>query len=137
MLDEALAQASDRIQLLEISTVKEYDQGLCTIKGDGEKIKIAFLNIIVNAVEAMPNQGGVLTLKTSEDKYGRCKILISDNGRGMNEEVQQKLFDPFFTSKQKGTGLGLTNTQNIINAHKGQINVKSKIGEGNTFEILI
>ncbi len=137
LLDEALAQASDRIQLLEISTVKEYDQGLCTIKGDGEKIKIAFLNIIVNAVEAMPNQGGVLTLKTSEDKYGRCKILISDNGRGMNEEVQQKLFDPFFTSKQKGTGLGLTNTQNIINAHKGQINVKSKIGEGTTFEILI
>lgn len=137
LLDEALEQASDRIKLLEISTVKDYEANLCTIKGDTEKLKIAFLNIIVNAIEAMPTEGGVLTIKTAEDKYGKCKISISDNGRGMNEEVQQKLYDPFFTSKQKGTGLGLTNTQNIIVTHKGEIQVKSRIGEGTTFEIVL
>ncbi len=137
LLDEALEQASDRIQLLEISTVKNYDTGLCTIKGDAEKLKIAFLNIIVNAIEAMHTEGGVLTLKTGQDKYGKCRILISDNGRGMDDDIQKRLFDPFFTSKQKGTGLGLTNTQNIIVTHKGEINVKSSIGKGTTFEILI
>lgn len=137
VLDEALDLANDRIDLLNIKTIKHYNKDLCNIKGDTEKIKIALLNIIVNAIEAMPEENGTLKLSTYEDSKGRCCIKISDNGKGMTEEVIQKLFDPFFTSKEKGTGLGLTNTQNIIVNHKGEINVNSKIGEGTEFEIVL
>jgi len=96
------------------------------------------LNIIVNAIEAMQKQSGILKLKTQ--KLGeKCLIEISDNGSGMNDETLQRLFEPYFTSKSKGNGLGLTNTQNIILNHKGSISVTSKTGEngGSTFTIIL
>jgi signal transduction histidine kinase len=103
---------------------------------DIEKMRLALLNIIVNAIEAMEKNKGVLSIKTKklDDK---CIIEIRDNGKGMDEEVLQNLFEPYFTGKQKGNGLGLTNTQNIIFNHKGSIKVYSKPGQGATFLIIL
>jgi signal transduction histidine kinase len=99
-------------------------------------MKIALLNIIVNGIEAMEADKGVLTVSTSIES-SRCCIEIHDNGHGMNEEVLQKLFDPYFTKKDGGNGLGLTNTQNIILNHKGNISATSQPGAGSTFAITL
>jgi signal transduction histidine kinase len=134
LLDETLELARDRIQLKNIAVFKNYAAAICDVSIDVERIKIAFLNIIVNAVEAMEPGSGVLRLSTSarEDK---CIIRIADNGPGIAEESQTRIFEPYFTNKPKGTGLGLTNTQNIILNHNGQIAFESKKGEGTTFTI--
>ena len=136
ILDDALALAKDRVALQELSVQKNYSPGICDIAVDVEKIKIAFLNIIVNAIEAMEPGKGVLTLETRSDK-GRCAVIISDNGSGMDKETVSKLFEPYFTSKEKGNGLGLTNTQNIILNHKGTIKVESEPGKGTSFIITL
>jgi signal transduction histidine kinase len=137
VIDEALELAKDRINLLDIKILKDYKTDFCSLKGDADKLKIAILNIIVNAIEAMPDHEGVLKITTFEDLAGRCCVKISDNGKGMSEDVVQKLFDPFFTTKEKGNGLGMTNTQNVIIAHKGELNVKSKPSVGTEFEIIL
>jgi signal transduction histidine kinase len=100
---------------------------------DPEKIKIAFLNIIVNAIEAM-NDEGVLHI-TTQTKNGKCVTIIRDNGKGMTKADVGRLFEPYFTTKEKGTGLGLTNTQNIILSHNASITVESEIEKGTAFTI--
>lgn len=134
LLDETLELARDRIGLKNISVTRSYADGICDVAVDVERIKIAFLNIIVNAVEAMEPGQGVLRVMTMA-KDDKCVILISDNGPGIAAESQSRIFEPYFTSKAKGTGLGLTNTQNIILNHKGQIAFESTNGEGTTFTI--
>jgi signal transduction histidine kinase len=134
LLDETLELASDRIRLKNIAVAKNYATGICDIAVDVERIKIAFLNIIVNAVEAMEPGQGILRL-TTLSREDKCIILIADNGPGIAQESQSRIFEPYFTNKPKGTGLGLTNTQNIILNHKGQIAFESKNGEGTTFTI--
>ncbi len=136
LLDQALELANDRLQLKKITVQKNYSKDLCDIKVDKEKIKIAFLNIIVNAIEAMPNERGLLRLKT-QSKENTCIITITDNGTGMDKETTSKLFEPYFTNKSKGNGLGLTNTQNIILNHKGTIEVESDLGKGSSFIITL
>ena len=134
LLDETLELAKDRITLKNITVTKNYMDGICDILVDQERMKIAFLNIIVNAIEAMEPGSGILQLKTFS-RNDKCIISITDNGPGIDEESVSKVFDPYFTSKTRGTGLGLTNTQNIILNHKGHISVESKKGVGTTFTI--
>ncbi|MEP7376283.1 MAG: CHASE3 domain-containing protein [Chitinophagaceae bacterium] len=136
LLDEALGLARDRIELNQVKVEKYYEKNLCEILVDKEKIKLAFLNIIVNAIEAMEKDGGVLKIRTNK-QGNKCTVEISDNGSGMDEETMQKLFEPYFTGKIKGNGLGLTNTQNIILNHKGNINVRSKLKEGSSFVVTL
>lgn len=136
LLDEALSLAEDRIMLNGIQVIKQYDADICDLVVDQEKIKIAFLNIIVNAIEAMESEKGVLTIKTYA-KQKKCYIEITDNGSGMDAEALSKLFEPYYSRKAKGTGLGLTNTENIILSHKGSINAESVLGEGTTFIITL
>ncbi|HEY2721494.1 MAG TPA: CHASE3 domain-containing protein [Chitinophagaceae bacterium] len=136
LLDETLELAKDRIELKHVQVIKNYADPGCDVVVDGEKMKIAFLNVIVNAIEAMESEKGVLEIQTLTTG-NRCKIDIRDNGHGMNEETIQKLFDPYFTNKAGGNGLGLTNTQNIILNHKGNISVKSRLAQGSTFSITL
>jgi signal transduction histidine kinase len=105
------------------------------VKVDADKIKIAFLNIIVNGVEAMES-GGTLTVKTSS-RNNNCIIEISDDGNGIDKDSLDKIFDPYFTNKKNGNGLGLTNTENIILTHNGTIAVESEMGKGTTFTIAL
>ncbi|PWT93542.1 MAG: histidine kinase [Acidobacteria bacterium] len=137
LLDETIELARDRIELKQISLHKKYSSFDCQVFADVEKMKIAILNIIVNAIEAMEKGKGILEISTTAITGNKCKIDIKDNGSGMNEETLQKLFDPYFTSKDSGNGLGLTNTQNIILNHKGSIEVKSRPREGSVFSITL
>lgn len=133
VLDASLQLAKDRIELKQIQVVKYYDTDICPISVDVEKVKIAFLNIIVNAIEAMENDG-VLEISTSK-KDNRCIVKISDNGKGMSKEEVSRLFEPYFTTKEKGNGLGLANTQNIILGHKGSISAESELSKGTSFTV--
>ncbi len=136
LLDEALDQAKDRIELNHIRVEKKYDTHISPVKLDREKIKLAFLNIIVNAIEAMEKDKGILQISTRL-LGNRYVVEFRDNGIGLDDEALQKLFEPYFTSKMKGNGLGLTNTQNIILNHKGNIKVRSKPGSGAVFQIFL
>lgn len=136
ILDDTLEIARDRIALEGVTLEKEYDENICDVFGDADKLKIAFLNIILNAVEAMSKGRGVLKIKT-ERQGSRCQVTFTDNGHGINREALDKIFDAYFTGKSNGTGLGLTNTQNIIIAHKGSIEVNSTINKGTSFMIML
>lgn len=136
IIDETLEMAADRIDLGKIKVEKNYLPEGCNVSVDAEIIKVAFLNIIVNAIEATEKNKGVLKLKTRKEG-DKCIVEIEDNGSGMDEDTQQKLFEPYFTNKPKGNGLGLTNTQNIIMTHRGKISVRSKPGKGSVFVITL
>ena len=115
------------------------------VLGDSTHLQTLFLNLITNALDAMP-QGGVLTIKTqpvspplSSDDGRWLEISIADTGIGITEESKRRIFDPFFTTKKmgEGTGLGLAICEKIIKEHSGMINVKSEVGKGSTFFISI
>ncbi len=134
VLDEAIALANDRIQLAQIKLERELASSLPSLLVDREKVRMAFLNVIINGLEAMQPGKGILKIVTSLSD-GHIIVDITDNGKGLSLEALDKLFDPFYTSKEKGMGLGLTSTQNILNSHNATVDVKSKIDEGTTFMI--
>jgi CheY-like chemotaxis protein/anti-sigma regulatory factor (Ser/Thr protein kinase) len=103
-------------------------------RGNASELREVFVNLIVNAVDAMPN-GGTLTLCCRRDG-DRLKLRFADTGLGMEEEVRERVFEPFYTTKGvHGTGLGLAVSYGIIERHYGTISVSSKPGEGTTFHI--
>ena len=102
---------------------------------DEGQIKQVLHNIIKNAIEAMPNGGKLQVITGLDDDI--ISIEITDTGCGMSEEVKSKLFTPYFTTKQKGTGLGMAIVQRIIEQHDGEINVESQEGVGTTVKILL
>ncbi len=133
ILDEAVNLAMDRIKLRKIKIVKDYQKDMCDISVDGEKVKVALLNILINAIEAISDKGEVhLKTKQTEEE---CIAIISDNGSGIKEDQLSQLFDPFYTGKKKGLGLGLTTTLNILNSHDANIEVDSELEKGSTFTI--
>ncbi|MBO9153032.1 ATP-binding protein [Chitinophaga sp. GCM10012297] len=136
LVKNALALAYDRLQLNNMQLNEFYTDENVTLQADEEKMNIALLNIFINAIEAMIPGEGILTVST-EAENGKAFIRIRDNGMGIPEDNKARLFDPFFTSKTKGTGLGLTSTQNIIINHKGTIHVESAPGEGTLFMIVL
>ena len=136
LLDETLELAKDRIQLNNITVTKNYSDDICDVAVDADRMQIAFLNLIVNAIEAMEPGKGILQLKTFSKEH-RCVVTITDNGPGIDKESQSKLFEAYFTTKPKGTGLGLTNTQNIILNHNGHIHMESETGKGTSFTITL
>lgn len=136
LLDETLNEAIDRAQLNHVNISKKYSSDNIWVNVDRSRMEIALLNVIVNAMEAMTGEDGLLTLETSE-KNGQCVITIRDNGMGMDGETLSKVFDPYFTSKTNGNGLGMTNAQNIVLNHKGKIEVVSEEGKGTAFIITL
>jgi signal transduction histidine kinase len=135
ILDETIDLALDRIELNHIKLIKNYGSNLPLLSVDVDKIKIAFLNIIVNAIEAI-GENGTIEIST-ECKNNNCIIKISDNGKGMGKAEVERLFEPYFTTKEKGNGLGLANSQNIILGHKGDISAESEVGKGTTFTVVL
>jgi signal transduction histidine kinase len=136
LLDETLHEAIDRAQLSQVSIEKNYSPENIWLNVDRSRMKIALLNIIVNAMEAMSGENCLLKMETAVN-HDQCFITIRDNGKGMDSETLAKVFDPYFTSKTKGNGLGMTNTQNIILNHKGKIEVVSEEGKGTAFIITL
>lgn len=136
LLDQSLHEAIDRAQLSQVSIDKKYSHEKIWLNVDKTRMKIALLNVIVNAIEAISGENGKLTLEINRSG-DQCNIIIQDNGNGMDEETISKIFDPYFTSKANGNGLGMTNTQNIILNHKGKIEVLSDEGRGTAFIITL
>ncbi len=135
LIDESISIASDRIALKKIKLDLAYPDKPAIIIGDAEKLKIVFLNIIINAIEAINHDLGLLQISV-EDVQSSYRVSISDNGSGIPEENQSRLFEPYFTSKRNGMGLGLASTLTILQSHKSAIDVKTKLGEGTTFLLL-
>ncbi len=100
------------------------------IRADGEKLRQAFLNIVLNALQATPEGGSVIITVTRYDTG--FEIRFSDSGSGIDAELLTKIFDPFFTTKADGTGLGLAVTKKIVEAHNGLLAVESVVGSGTT-----
>lgn len=118
---------------------KDIASVLPEIKLDKGQIRQAILNIMLNAIEAMP-QGGILEISVEEKKTGRklkdkVEIKFQDTGQGIDPSIKKKLFEPFFTTKEKGTGLGLFITSRIIQAHRGIIDIESQPGKGTVVTI--
>jgi len=111
----------------------EMDRGLKPMAGDPELLHRALSNLILNAIEAMPN-GGTLTLRTRQEG-DRVSVEVSDTGSGLKPEERERLFTPYFTTKQHGTGLGLAILQSVVSDHGGRITVRSNAGEGTTFSV--
>jgi signal transduction histidine kinase len=106
----------------------------CPVHGDAELLKQVIMNIIMNAVQAMPEGGSIGMTLTRSERGGA--VHISDSGEGIAQENVEKIFDPFFTTKDAGTGLGLAITSKIMQAHNGCITVQSEVGKGSTFSLL-
>jgi signal transduction histidine kinase len=109
------------------------DYRVGTIAADSELLHRALSNLVLNAMDAMPN-GGTLALLTRRDD-GKVIIEIADTGSGMTREECDRIFTPYYTSKQHGTGLGLAIVQSVVSDHGGRISVHSEPGRGTTFVI--
>jgi signal transduction histidine kinase len=111
----------------------ELDESLGTIAADPDLLHRALSNLVLNAMDAMPN-GGTLSLRTRRDG-GRVIIEVADTGSGLTREECERIFTPYYTSKQHGTGLGLAIVQSVVSDHGGRISVQSEPGRGTTFVI--
>ncbi len=137
LVEETLAQVERQQTFEKMDIVRDYAPDLPHLVIDGAQVRQVFLNLVVNAAEAMP-EGGTLTVKTwLADDGQTARVSFTDTGRGIPEENLGRLFTPFFTTKQlgKGTGLGLPIAYGIVKMHRGQIEVQSKVGLGTTFTI--
>lgn len=133
---EIIEQLKDRLALGNIRTHLEVFPLPLIRQLDRAQLKIAIQNIVINAIESIHQPGGEIRISLSE-KEGTACVLIEDNGNGMSSETLQRLFEPYFTTKKTGLGLGLVATLSIIQAHKFRIDVDSKVGSGSTFALYI
>lgn len=134
IMDDTIAAALDRITLKRINMQIHYMDEPAWIMADKQKLKIAFLNILINAIEAILQGPGNISIDVSQ-KGARYVVQISDNGSGISEENLSRLFEPYFTSKRNGMGLGLASTLTILQSHKASVEVQSKVAQGTTFSI--
>ena len=132
IIEASITVAQDRINLKKVTYTLRLPDEPAYIMGDIEKLKIAFLNIIINAVEAMEEGNGLLEISVANEAHSHV-VYIKDNGCGISEENLSRLFEPYFTSKRNGMGLGLAATLNIIQSHKGSIEVQSNPNQGTVF----
>lgn len=122
--------------LYNVQFVTEYDEQLPAIFCEPNQLKKVFINLIKNAIEVMPG-GGKITIAV-KNAVNKCIIItIEDEGTGIPEEMIKRLGEPFYTTKDRGTGLGLMVSYRIIDEHKGTIKVKSEEGKGTIFQITL
>lgn len=136
IIEDTLRQAADSLVLKHVKVTKHFEKPNLYVFAEKNKLQIALFNILINAIEALPDEGGEINIEVTQIE-SKIKISIADNGEGMSEDLIQNLFEPYYTKKNKGNGLGLTNTQNIILNHKGSIRVESTIQEGSNFIITL
>ncbi len=139
MLKRCIDLSRHRLDLQNIELVEKWPENLPKVKGDANQLQQCLLNLIFNAIDAMPS-GGRLELKASGNKHHPAlTITVRDTGCGIAPEDKPHIFEPFFTTKQdgSGTGLGLATTYGIIEHHLGTIEVESQPGSGTTFTITL
>lgn len=134
ILVETINLIRDRLKLKNIDLKTDFCQDLPLLLLDKKQVEIAFINILLNAIEALDAGKGLINIKSYIK--GECACVdITDNGRGIPKDELDNLFEPFYTGKKSGSGLGLTTTRNIIHGHNGTIAVESEVGKGTTITI--
>ncbi len=133
VIQEVGALMGDAIQEKGVTLEERLEPSLPTVEADPNQIKQVLVNLVKNAAEATEEQGKILVSSWSRD--GQVCFAVQDTGKGMSEEVLDKIFHPFFTTKDKGTGLGLAVINKIITDHHGTITVDSTAGQGSTFTV--
>jgi two-component system NtrC family sensor kinase len=133
-LDEAVSLTQHKLQLQQVLVTKNLD-GAAIVRGDFGQLRQVFVNLILNACDAMPD-GGTLAVSSEKTDEGRTvEIAIADTGAGIAPEHLSRIFDPFFTTKQMGTGLGLSVVYGVVEKHGGSMKAQSRLGEGTTMTV--
>lgn len=135
LLDDVLSLAAKRLQHARVMVHRDATSPLPLVDGVSNLLKQVFLNIIINAVEAMPSGGDLYIETTRDERRQEVSISFTDAGEGIPVAELANIFDPFFTTKPKGTGLGLSVSHGIIERHGGRIDVRSDVGKGSTFTV--
>ena len=133
VIREEVALMEDAIQEKGVSLVARLDPDLPPIEADPNHLKQVLLNLLKNALEATEEKGTILISSGAKD--AQVWFSVQDTGKGMSEDVQEKIFHPFYTTKDKGTGLGLAVINKIVTDHHGTITVDSVAGSGSTFTV--
>lgn len=131
LLDDVVEMTRPMWQIARKIEVRTHFGPVGKVLANPADVRRVFTNLIINALEAMPN-GGVLTLGC-EEVAGKARVLVEDTGHGIQREQAKKIFEPYFTTKKSGTGLGLSGAQKIITAAGGNIGFRSKVGMGTCF----
>jgi len=145
VLESVLELTAEQLQRTHITLERNLAGGLPMIQANPDMLKQLFLNLVLNAIDAMSAHGGTLCFRTAPDQLGRrdgsvhhaVRVEIGDTGGGIPPNVLAHLFEPFVTTKRDGTGLGLSISYGIVEAHNGQIAANSQSGVGTTFVILL
>jgi two-component system NtrC family sensor kinase len=139
IVDESLALVANQLRLSGVKTRVDLAENLPPVNGDRQYLSQIFVNLALNAVDAMPEGGTLRISSDTETRGGFLAIDVSDSGSGIPDHILQSIFDPFFTTKStgKGTGLGLSVSLGIARSHGGDIRVASRPGEGTTFTVLL
>ncbi|RLC70192.1 MAG: histidine kinase, partial [Chloroflexi bacterium] len=140
LLDDVLALMRKQLEQGHVTVQTDYEPDLPVVMAVADHLKQVFLNIILNALEAMP-QGGTLQVRTrtEQDDDGKQMVTIAfqDTGVGIPESDLDQIFDPFYSTRPGGTGLGLSVSYDIVARHGGRIEVESQVGQGSTFTVIL
>lgn len=139
LFDDVFLLMGNRMDLAGITLNQEISRDLPFIRGDSNKIKQGLLNLLLNSVEAMPNGGSISVLADLHPDAEHVRIRIQDTGIGIPKEIQGNIFEPFFSTKEdgKGVGLGLSVVYGIVAEHGGTIELDSQEGEGAIFNLTL
>jgi two-component system, NtrC family, sensor histidine kinase HydH len=135
ILEKNINFLSSQIKQDGYAIEKHYDENLPEIAADADMLYQAFLNILINAMQAMPG-GGIIHVNIRSDDHS-VTIVIEDEGEGIPEDLLEKIWDPFFTTKAKGTGLGLGIVKNIVESHEGSVSITNKPDAGSRVTIAL
>ncbi len=136
LIDEALTQTRDLKNQHQVEIERNYDRTLPPLPINHDNILIALIQLLSNGLEAI-DKGGNLTIRTSFDDPSNLMVEITDNGRGIETKDMERIFDPFFTSKMSGAGMGLPLTRKIIDYHHGTISIESQPGQGTRVNVTL
>lgn len=136
IIDQVMALIGHQATMKDVEVTREEMSPVPPVMADSDQLQQVFINLVLNAIQAMPD-GGRLTIRTSLGEDGRVRVSVEDTGCGIAPENLEKLFTPFFTTKEKGkgVGLGLAVSYGIIERHSGRIEVQSELGKGSTFTV--
>jgi len=137
VLNGVLDMVGHQIALDSYRIERCYASGGCVIEGDEDQLQQVFTNLIVNGLQAMVKGGGLTVSTALDEQAGCCLIAVADCGPGISDEAREKIFSPFFTTKPRGTGLGLAVSYGIVSDHGGEIRVESTKGEGACFTVVL
>jgi two-component system sensor histidine kinase HydH len=136
LVEHSLSLIRHDLDAAQVGVEVDIPEAIADVFLDPDRMQQCLLNIYLNAVQAMP-EGGTLGIQGFRAEDGRTGLRISDSGKGIPKEDLSKIFDPYYTTKNQGTGLGLAMVLKIVEAHEGEIEVASHEGQGTVFTILL